>query len=234
MRAVAIAAWQASGWECRGELTEPPPPPPPPQSRPYFAKSDAHDGAHVFGVAKARDAEGAREVTMKWSEHTHSRDSQPGPNYIAMNKQATIVGLTKSSEQKSFRAKNPIPLGTINAHTQEASHLPSDENPDFRYGRASSNRTKEEQRLTGFNPPMKDLVQGAYMQDWMLKNEERKVEFQMHAKRIEPSHTKATRGHAEGAQKAQAQAARQGGPAQASWKMKKFGNVKPKVSISKK
>ena len=188
----------------------------------------------MFGVAKARDAEGAREVTMKWSEHTHSRDSQPGPNYIAMNKQATIVGLTKSSEQKSFRAKNPIPLGTINAHTQEASHLPSDENPDFRYGRASSNRTKEEQRLTGFNPPMKDLVQGAYMQDWMLKNEERKVEFQMHAKRIEPSHTKATRGHAEGAQKAQAQGARQGGPAQASWKMKKFGNVKPKVSISKK
>ena len=31
-----------------------------------------------------------------------------------------------------------------------------------------------------------------------------------------------------------AQAARQGGPAQASWKMKKFGNVQPKVSISKK
>mmetsp|Transcript_3522 Transcript_3522/g.5969 ORF Transcript_3522/g.5969 Transcript_3522/m.5969 type:complete len:107 (-) Transcript_3522:80-400(-) len=39
----------------------------------------------AYGISRARDQEGAREVTFKWVTHKPNPDAKPGPDFKAMN-----------------------------------------------------------------------------------------------------------------------------------------------------
>jgi len=73
-----------------------------------FAKSPPEDFA--FGVSKARDAEGAREVSMKWVEHKANPDDVPGPDFKAMNKIAATNEVVTAKEVSDFRKDNMVTL----------------------------------------------------------------------------------------------------------------------------
>ena len=86
-------------------------------------------------------------------------------------------GLTKSNQQLNFRKKHPVALRTgvqqNSTHSETPVTIPSDLDPTFIYGRASSNRPSEETRLTGDAPDMRDLLQGSFMWDWVQMNTHR-------------------------------------------------------------
>ena len=202
------------------------------KARPFFAKNVGDvPKKHVFGVSKPQDPEGAREVSGLWREHQKNPDAKPGPNYVAMNKQATLSGLTKSNQQLDFRVAHPIELRTgIQTSKQQETPvtIPSDANPHFIYGRASSNRPLEETRLTGEAPDMRDLLQGSFMWDWVKMNTKREDEFHMKAAKIAPTPTRAALGHAMGGKKV-IDSQKEALSKSKQWKMKKFEKVKSRV-----
>ncbi|KAL0044248.1 hypothetical protein WJX82_006772 [Trebouxia sp. C0006] len=150
----------------------------------------------VFGAPRPLDPEGAREVTGIWKQHHPNPFSQPGPDFRAMNKQATIHGLTSPQQQHSFRAEHPMHLKVGYAVKQAPAQLPSDKKPEFTYGKPSTHKTMEEIRVAGRdNPNMKHLMQGAYTWEWMQTNDARAQEFSQHAHYIQPTPTKAALGH---------------------------------------
>lgn len=192
-----------------------------------FAKTPDPD--FVFGVSKPRDPEGAREVSMKWVQHEANPDDKPGPDFISMNKSAAIAHRVTSQEQTPFRHEYPITLKRGDTgNTLKKKPLPSDRNPDFVYGRKSEHRPLEETRLTGGDVDIKNLVQGAYTNDWTKMNLLREAEFQeAHLKPL-PKPTKASAGHAAGAKAA---GAKKEQVAAEPFKMKKFKSVKAKLEI---
>lgn len=183
----------------------------------------------AYGINKPRQAEGAREVSMMWVAHKGNPDAKPGPDFMAMNKLAAGT-CKKASEVRAFREDNDVRLKKINPASQAKDkhrvRLPSDGNPNYTFGRASANRTIEEERMFGDAPNIKHIVQGTFMNDWMTFNNERKETFIAEHAKIEPKATKATQGHADGAAKAKAQR----GAAAAPFKMKKFATVKSKLA----
>mmetsp|Transcript_15072 Transcript_15072/g.49437 ORF Transcript_15072/g.49437 Transcript_15072/m.49437 type:complete len:226 (+) Transcript_15072:24-701(+) len=184
-------------------------------------------GDFAFGVSKPRDAEGAREVSMKWVEHQANPDDKPGPDFISMNKMAAIDEVIHSKDQRGFRIEHPVTLkrGDTGIKTkQQKSALPSDTDPDFVYGRTSSQRPVEETRLTGDAPDIKAVVQGSFMMDWVKMNEGRQDEFNKLRQKPVPKPTKASAGHAS-ATKTVAEEPK------AAFKMSKFSKVPPRVAI---
>ncbi len=202
------------------------------QARPFFARNfGAVPDSFAFGVSKPQDPEGAREVSGLWKEHEKNPDAKPGPNYIAMNKQATLSGLTKSNEQLPFRIEHPVALKSgIQSRKQNETpvSIPSDADPRFVYGRASSNRPLEETRLTGDAPDMRDLLQASFQWDWVKMNTRRSNEFDLKTAKIAPTATKAALGHALGGQRV-IEKQKMDSARPKAWKMKKFSNVKPRV-----
>ncbi|XRB01593.1 flagellar associated protein [Pycnococcus provasolii] len=177
---------------------------------------------HAYGLAKARDPEGAREVSMSWQYHEANPDSQPGPNFVAMNKGAAMEGLTKATQQRPYRVENPVKV-ELGMKESPKPELPSDNNEAHTYGRRSANRPFEEVRLTGQQPDMVDLMQGQYSSDWVKMNMTRREEFEEAHEKIEPMSTRASVGHAMNSAKA-VEAQRE------PFKLKKFGKVTSKVS----
>jgi len=192
--------------------------------RGIFAKPPAEDFA--FGISKARDAEGAREVSMKWVEHQPNPDSVPGPDFKAMNKAAAVNEVVTAKDLSGFRKDNLITLKT--GKDSEGTFfkkplVPSDKDPDHVYGRKSSQRACEETRYTGEAPDIKTIVQGGFMQDWVKSNEKRAHLIAAKSEVIAPKMTKAAAGHASAASKYAPE------DAPAPFKMKKFSNVKSKA-----
>ena len=159
---------------------------------------------------------------MSWQYHEANRDSQPGPNFVAMNKGAAMEGLTKATQQRPYRVENPVKV-ELGMKESPKPELPSDNNEAHTYGRRSANRPFEEVRLTGQQPDMVDLMQGQYSSDWVKMNMTRREEFEEAHEKIEPMSTRASVGHAMNSAKA-VEAQRE------PFKLKKFGKVTSKVS----
>jgi len=191
-----------------------------------FAKSPPEDFA--FGVSKARDAEGAREVSMKWVEHKANPDDVPGPDFKAMNKIAATNEVVTAKEVSDFRKDNMVTLkgGDIGKLNRKVV-LPSDKDPDHIYGRQSSQRAVEETRYTGDAPDIKTIVQGGFMQDWVTMNDKRAHMIASKHESIPPKMTKAAAGHASAISKYQES------EESTPFKMKKFQKVQSKLDIPK-
>mmetsp|Transcript_8640 Transcript_8640/g.28348 ORF Transcript_8640/g.28348 Transcript_8640/m.28348 type:complete len:246 (-) Transcript_8640:48-785(-) len=177
-----------------------------------------HSGA--FGLARIPDKEGAREVSMIWKPHVANPHDQPGDNFVAMDKLATMSGLTTAPEHRQFQQTNHIKLKT-GRKQRHAPPLPSDKDQSYVYGRPSWQRPPEELRQTGEQPEMTALMQGAFHSDWVKMNQSRAEVFVSKSERIAPLPTKATMGVA---QKAQAKIETFDPPSN-QWKMKKFQSV---------
>lgn len=179
----------------------------------------------AYGLPRPRDAEGAREVSMKWVEHRPNPDAKPGPDFKAMNKLAAIHEKTNSKEQRDFREHHPKTLkqGAVENKLKQKQPLPSDQNPHHTFGRQTSCRPVEETRLTGQAAHIKNVVQGTFMNDWVDMNERRADLFLAQNAKIPPQATKASSGHGAKAKAMQDQETKE------PWKMKKFSAVTSKV-----
>jgi len=187
-----------------------------------FAKPPAEDFA--FGVSKQRDAEGAREVSMKWVEHTPNPNSVPGPDFKAMNKLASSSEIVTSKEVHDFRKDNLFTLKTGDmAKLNQKPKLPSDKDADHVYGRQSSMRAVEETRYTGDAPDMKTLVQAGFMNDWVAMNESRAHVIAAKHEAVPIRITKAAAGHASALDKYTAKEASE------PFKLSKFKKVQSKI-----
>jgi len=185
----------------------------------------------AYGLQRPRDAEGAREVTLKWVEHEPNPNAKPGPDFKGMNFLAAINDVTTSKEQRSFRAAHPMTLkqGLPQGRLTQRPPLPSDYNPEYTYGRSNAVRTHEEIRvLGGTQPHIKNIVQGSFANDWVARNMARQQEFEADHARLPPSATKASEGHASRAKAAFDPVD------EMTWKMKKFTKVKCKVNSNNK
>ncbi|KAK9803407.1 hypothetical protein WJX72_007555 [[Myrmecia] bisecta] len=181
----------------------------------------------IFGITRAVDAEGAREVSMIWREHQPNPDDKPGPDFRAMNKLAATSGLTDSHDQRTFREHHSVTLKTGHAVSHPAPLLPSDRNRDFVYGRPSTYKTMEEIRVVGReNPNMKQLMQGAYTWEWMKMNQDRAERSGAGLVHRDPARpTKASLGHSSHA----AVMARAPSADKSTFKLSKFKQAKSKI-----
>ncbi|GBF97323.1 hypothetical protein Rsub_10014 [Raphidocelis subcapitata] len=136
----------------------------------------ANPGDRVFGLKLPPDAEGAKEVTMTWKEHTPNPHAKPPPDFRAMNKIAVDSGLTRAAGLREFRATHSVAV-----------------------------KSAEEVRISGpSDPPMRDLVGGKYAHAWVDMNAARADELDARAGYIKPAPTRATQGHCLGALRATA------------------------------
>ena len=91
---------------------------------------------------------------MSWVEHRPNPDDKPGPDFRAMNKLATISGVTSAKDERIFRTHHPQCLKTGSAELKAAFAkksivVPSMTDPSFVYGRPSHVRPVEELRIAG-------------------------------------------------------------------------------------
>ena len=187
-----------------------------------FAAPPADD--FVFGLKRVRDDENAKEVTMRWSEHKPPPEPLPGPDFRAMNKLAAVNDVLDARETAAFRAAHHITLragagaaaapGGSNLFVAPA--LPSDADPEHRYGASS----------LGANVPVKALVNGAFADEWARANERRAGALKAMARkpRPKPRSTRAAEARAAAAAAKIAPA-----PKPAPFKMKLFENAQSKV-----
>lgn len=186
---------------------------------------------HVFGYTAPPDPEGAREVTMLWKEHAPSQghdlrpDGKPHLDFTAMNKLASMSGLTSAKQLPAFREAHQVAVKKDKA-SKAGPGLPSDKDPRHTYGMASGHRTAEVVRTNGPEEPrMKHLVQGAYQGEWVQKVLA-KGEDHLSRPYIPPVPTRAAVGHAIGAQQKYLRKEE----ATEEWKMTKFKVVEPRVT----
>jgi hypothetical protein len=184
---------------------------------------------HVFGYQPTPDAEGAREITMIWKENTPDNAySRPASlDFTKMNKLATMSGLTTARDLPQFRSSHVVTVKT-GPPAKPAPALPSEKDPKFTYGLPGTYRSAEVQREKGpFEPPVKHLVQGAYQEDWITSNLNKKGPVTARTVAyVPPVPTRAAIGHAIGAQQKYLQREVAG----EEWKMKKFTTVPPRVT----
>mmetsp|Transcript_3521 Transcript_3521/g.5968 ORF Transcript_3521/g.5968 Transcript_3521/m.5968 type:complete len:244 (-) Transcript_3521:310-1041(-) len=179
----------------------------------------------AYGISRARDQEGAREVTFKWVTHKPNPDAKPGPDFKAMNSLAVHNEVIKAKDQRDFRLANPRSLKQgIIKNKSDQDPLPSDYNTEHTYGRQSCHRTLEEFRQTGPTPHMKNIVQGSFQHDWIHKNMMKDESIAHKQRRLPPQTTKASEGHALKTKTLLDPQEKD------MWKMKKFTNVQPKVN----
>lgn len=113
---------------------------------------------HVYGYEPPKDPENAKQVVNNWKPHVANPHSKPGPDFKAMNKLATMNGLTGAPQQRSFRDTHMILMKEGRPLTPPP--LPSDKNPKHVYGQPTSHRTMDECRHLGsFEPKLKNVIQ---------------------------------------------------------------------------
>lgn len=165
---------------------------------------------------------------MKWVEHKANPNSIPGPDFKAMNKLAAVNEVVTATETVAFRSENHITLRAgDHGKIDKTPLLPSDLNPDHVYGRSSAAPTVEETRYTGDAVDIKTIMQGGFVDEWVTMNDKRASQLRAKHEWREPKMTKAAAGHASlPAKLAQAASPKQ-------FKMKKFENVKAKLTLPK-
>ncbi|KIZ00929.1 flagellar associated protein [Monoraphidium neglectum] len=134
--------------------------------------SEHVEPGHVFGLKVPKQAEGAKQVTMQWAEHKPNPHAQPGPDFRAMNKLAADNGLTGTRGLREFRKGHAVSVkrgaAALGAHKPQP---PLPGGKDAAYGHSRTWRSAEDCRRCGpSDPPMRDLVQGAYTHTWVDMN----------------------------------------------------------------
>eukprot|EP01018_Ginkgo_biloba_P011152 Gb_12415 [translate_table: standard] len=134
---------------------------------------DIHDEDYIYGVITEFGTEGAKEVMVHEEPLPQEMRVKRGPDFMAMNKAATMSNCVKASDQRQFREENRIPLHVKRLPLPECGcvqkktpNLPSDKNPDFVYGRPVQ---REE--------PITNIVKQAYANDWIKMNMAHQHEF---------------------------------------------------------
>ena len=183
----------------------------------------------MFGLKRVRDVENAKQVTMRWSEHKLPPEVVPGPDFKAMNKLAAVNDVVNARETAAFRTENHITLRAGSASVRASGGknlfakpaLPSDRDPEHGYGKSSKIPTVEERKF-GSNAPIKAVLNGAFANEWVEKNQRRAgVLKQMAVKRAPVSRT--TNAQEKRAQVARAKIAP--APKPTPFKMKLFEKV---------
>ena len=125
----------------------------------------------AFGMSRARDPEGAKDVTMKWVEHKLPPSALPGPDFVAMNKLAAVNDVVTAKETAAFRSDHvTLPAERAGAtRKRPPSRLPSDRHPEHAYGRSSSAPSAEETRY-GDSVSAKQVVNGEFADEWKAMN----------------------------------------------------------------
>ena len=158
----------------------------------------------AFGMSRARDPEGAKDVTMKWVEHKLPPSALPGPDFVAMNKLAAVNDVVTAKETAAFRSENHVTLPAERAGARRKlppSRLPSDRDPEHAYGRSSSAPSAEETRY-GDSVSAKQVVNGEFADEWKAMNrwraEKMAEKAARHARKTAggPKLTRAALGHA--------------------------------------
>lgn len=79
-------------------------------------------------------------------------------------------GVLTPKEVRDFRKDHPLTL-TRGSSAKKKDPLPSDTQPQYKYGRPSEKRLVEEIRRTGVMVPMKSLMEGQYVEEWVRTKE---------------------------------------------------------------
>ncbi|KAG0621101.1 hypothetical protein M758_4G269200 [Ceratodon purpureus] len=117
------------------------------------------DPLFIYGKPGDRGALGVKEVIVHMENVPPSQDDRYGPDFKKMNKIAAINHYTKSYEQRAARERfyfHIKPKHTLNTKWR----LPSDKNPNHRYGLSIPGEG-------GFA----QLIGGAYQDEWIEMNE---------------------------------------------------------------
>mmetsp|Transcript_101175 Transcript_101175/g.200974 ORF Transcript_101175/g.200974 Transcript_101175/m.200974 type:complete len:253 (-) Transcript_101175:104-862(-) len=108
---------------------------------------------HAFGRSEIPDMEGAREVTMNWAAHVpRPKPCLKGQDFKLINKMATRSKVGNAKQLAEFRRSNDFQLATPGLTTGPPPKvIPSDVIPAFAYGRKSRPST-----------PIHHVIQGQY------------------------------------------------------------------------
>mmetsp|Transcript_20507 Transcript_20507/g.57360 ORF Transcript_20507/g.57360 Transcript_20507/m.57360 type:complete len:296 (-) Transcript_20507:230-1117(-) len=161
-----------------------------------------------YGRPGNQDAEGAREVSMRWVDHTPSRGPEEfAPDFIHLHKKAASARITTAKDLKHYRKEYDItqtprmlaasaPPSTDAAKGGPKPLVPSDVIPGFTYGRKVRPST-----------PIHEVLSYRFgekaereMQRFNEKFEMQRAQQQSEVRRIPL--TNASRGHASAAKKA--------------------------------
>jgi len=141
----------------------------PPVGKPKPVHLPRHPGKEfTYGkVHHKSEYDRASEVMGHWQSHVpNPNTSLPGPDFRKMDKAATAEGILTAKEFGSFRKDHPATLRRGNS-ARQPDHVPSDKNPKFTYGRPSALRLEEEIRRTGPAVPIKKIIEGDYIEEWV-------------------------------------------------------------------
>jgi hypothetical protein len=174
-------------------LTQTPYPPPQAKPRTSTVRGPPPPG-HTFGQKRIRDSENAKDVTMRWHEHNPTPDSLPGLDFKTMNKLAAVNSVVSCAETSAFRGENRVTLraGAGDASAPGGSNLflkpalPSDTNPEHRYGKSSKVPSREDKKF-GSQDNVKSIVNGEFANAWCLANEKRRTRLNAAAKTQAPT-----------------------------------------------
>lgn len=169
---------------------------------------------YTYGKQQPRDGLTAGTVIDNWAEHSGTHDVKPPRDFRALNKAAICAGNLDSKAVREYSKTHDmrVKLGG----QQKKTALPIDENTTF--GKTVRPST-----------PFGDLVSHGFRYDWVMQSElAENVVQKMKPKKPQP--TKASQATAACAQATIANKTASDGMPQAEWKMKKFANVKAKVS----
>jgi hypothetical protein len=183
-----------------------------------------------------QDAEGAREVSMRWVPHTPSRGPEAhAPDFITFNKKAATARACNPKELCNYRKDqdylNLTPREPLRPATSARTHkdlIPSDVVPGFAYGKAGRPSTPIEQVISArFAEPSEQEFDNAGFYSSMRASapasapgrQVRKIPL-----------TAASRGHASAHKKA----AMEQEDSKELFKLSRFKRIPPKVCTSHK
>jgi len=108
---------------------------------------------HAYGLSEIPDMEGAREVTMNWAAHVpRPKPGLKGQDFRLINKMATRSKVGNAKQLAEFRRSYDFPLAQPGPAAGPAPKvIPSDVIPAFAYGRKSRPST-----------PISHVIQGHY------------------------------------------------------------------------
>ena len=173
----------------------------------------------VYGKVEAKDAEGAKEVTLTWKGYQPKAASDSGRDFVQTNKAAIMSGYVDAEEQADFRKNTLIRVRHGSARPKRATEI-----PDIVFGQSKESVAAAEK--AGL---ISKLVTNAFQEEWI---EQRKHEVQEERRKIAEfkkhnlsSPTKASIGHGSKLKKQQE-------AIKTPFKLKQFDSVGPRVQIS--
>lgn len=194
---------------------------------------DLPSGQHAFGKMGNQDAEGAREVSMRWVPHTPSRGREAHvPDFITFNKKAASARACNPKELCNYRKDqdylNLTPREPLRPATSMRAKdlIPSDVVPGFTYGKAGRPSTPIEQVISARFAEQPEPEYDSFY----ASMRETKTGGPRMMRKITP--TAASRGHASAA--AHKKAAMEQEDSKELFKLSRFKRIQAKVCTSHK